>query len=101
LTQTEATNVYIDHYRLLPVTEVFSLRDDRKRGAGDGGVQLLCDVHWMATIHVASTATEWVPESSEKSRVSVSADEIDIGRKPNRVELGHDARPECLEERHR
>ena len=51
--QTEATNVYIEDVRLLHVTEVSSLRDDRKLGAGNGGVQLLCDVHRTATIGFA------------------------------------------------
>ena len=52
-TQTEATNVYIENFRLLHVTEVSSVRDDCKLGARDGGVQLLCDVHRTATIQVA------------------------------------------------
>ena len=30
-----------------------SVRDDRKLGAGNGGVQLLCEVYWTATIHGA------------------------------------------------
>jgi len=51
--QTEATNVSIEDFRLLHVTEVSSLRDDRKLGAGNGGAQLLCDVHRAATIPVA------------------------------------------------
>ena len=53
LGQTEATNVYVEDFRLLHVTEVSSLRDDRKLGAGNGGVQLTCDVYRTATIHVA------------------------------------------------
>jgi hypothetical protein len=51
--QTEATNVSIEDFRLLHVTEVSSLRDDRKLGPGNGGVQLLCDMDWTATIHGA------------------------------------------------
>ena len=51
--QTEATNVCIEDFRLLHVPEMSSLRDDRKLGAGNGGVKLLCDVHRTATIHGA------------------------------------------------
>jgi hypothetical protein len=82
LAQTEATNVYVEGFRMLHVTEVSSLSDYCKLGAGNGGVQLLCDVHRTTTIHVAPQQQRGHLNPRRRSRVSVSADEIDIRRKP-------------------